>query len=270
MEQEKALNALQPFLALASSATSPQTAADLVVRATSAPNTYIFTELLQTPEVQALASSPEFAQFLTLLEIFCYGSYQSYKSTPGLPELTDAQLLKLRQLSLLTIASQKNDPALASTEPALSYASLQKVLDLQSRESVEKLVVSAIYAGLIKAQLNPKDSMIQINSVSALRDVSPSAIGGLLSSLQALSARCDATLESLAAEMVQIRADADRRAVQSAEWAAKTGKLREELKKAGGGGGSSGSGSGKASSAPFSVHQRRSSLDSSQLHGQEP
>ncbi|KAK3987044.1 hypothetical protein QBC44DRAFT_372491 [Cladorrhinum sp. PSN332] len=252
MEQAKALSALEPFLALTSSAASPRAAADLVVRATSAPNTYIFTELLETPQIQALASSPEFAQFLTVLQIFSYGTYESYKSTAGLPELTDAQKSKLRQLSLLTIASQKNDPSVANTEPALSYASLQKALGLPSRQALEELVISAIYAGLIKAQLNPKDSAVQINSVSALRDVAPTATSGLLSSLRAWSERCDATLNSLSAQMVQLRADADRRATQSAEWAAKTEELMEDEKKGGGGGGS-GSGKGLSSfSSSFS------------------
>ncbi|KAK4160998.1 hypothetical protein QBC43DRAFT_347004 [Cladorrhinum sp. PSN259] len=233
MEQAKALSALEPFLALTSSATSPRAAADLVVRATSAPNTYIFTELLQTPQIQALASSAEFAHYLTALHIFSYGTYESYQFTEGLPGLTDAQRLKLRQLSLLTIASQKNDPSFAGAEPALSYASLQKALDLPSRQAVEELVISAIYAGLIKAQLNPKASLVQINSVSSLRDVAPNAIDGLLSSLQAWSDRCDATLNSLSTQMAQLRADADRRAAQSAAWAEKSEKLLEEEKRGG-------------------------------------
>ena len=48
MEQTKALNALEPFLALSKSATSPRAASDLVVQATSAPNTYVFAELLRS------------------------------------------------------------------------------------------------------------------------------------------------------------------------------------------------------------------------------
>ncbi|KAK4183221.1 hypothetical protein QBC35DRAFT_353681, partial [Podospora australis] len=230
MEQAKALNALEPFLALTKSATSPRAAADLIVRATSAPNTYIFTELLQTPEIQALAASEEFAPFLRLLEVFSYGTYSSYTSTPGLPELNEAQRLKLRQLSLMTLADNKTADSSAS-EPPLSYASLQSALDLPSRQALEELVIRAIYAGLLKAQLNPKDSVVQINSVAPLRDVAPKAIGGLLSSLQAWSDRCDATLESLAEQMAQLRADADRRAAQAAAREEKIKKLVKNEKK---------------------------------------
>ncbi|KAH6651015.1 hypothetical protein F5144DRAFT_503394 [Chaetomium tenue] len=215
MEQTKALNALEPFLALSKSATSPRAAADLVVRATSAPNTFIFTELLQTPQLQALSSSEEFSPYLTVLQIFSHGTYSTYTSTAGLPELNDAQRLKLRQLSLLTLA-KKDSTTSNPGSPALDYASLQTALELPSRQALEELVISTIYAGLIKGQLNPKASRVQISSVSPLRDVAPTAISGLLSSLQAWAGRCEATLESLSCQMTQLRADADRRAALAA------------------------------------------------------
>ncbi|KAL2165373.1 hypothetical protein VTH06DRAFT_671 [Thermothelomyces fergusii] len=233
MEQAKALNALEPFLALSKSATSPRAAADLVVRATSAPNTFIFTELLQTPQIQALASSDEFSSYLALLRIFCHGTYSSYISTPGLPELNDAQRLKLRQLSLLTLAKKDGSPGDGASPPALDYASLQKALDLPSRQALEELVISAIYAGLIKAQLNPKASRVQIDSVSPLRDVAPAAVGSLLSSLRALAGRCDATLESLSCQMAQLRAEADRRAARAAARAREVDALVEKEKTGG-------------------------------------
>ena len=70
MEQTRALNALEPFIVLSKSATSPRAAVDLITQATSAPNTYVFAELLQTPNIQALRDAPEHAKYLTLLEIF--------------------------------------------------------------------------------------------------------------------------------------------------------------------------------------------------------
>jgi len=79
MEQTKALNALEPFLALSKSATSPRAASDLVVQATSAPNTYIFAELLQTPNIQNLRDSQDYASHLALLEIFAWGTWEDYK-----------------------------------------------------------------------------------------------------------------------------------------------------------------------------------------------
>lgn len=204
------------------------------MRATSAPNTYIFTELLQTPQIQALASSDEFAPHLTLLQIFSHGTYSSYTSTAGLPALNDAQRLKLRQLSLLSLAKKDSSNNSSAGSLALDYASLQKALDLPSRQTLEELVISAIYAGLINAQLNPKASLVQINSVSPLRDVAPTAIGTLLSSLQSWAGRCESTLQTLSCQMTQLRADADRRAARAAARAQETGVLIHEEEAKGG------------------------------------
>ena len=49
------------------------------MQATSAPNTYVFAELLQTPNIQKLRSSEEYASSLTLLEIFAWGTWEDYK-----------------------------------------------------------------------------------------------------------------------------------------------------------------------------------------------
>ncbi len=80
--QQKALNALESYVLLAKSATSPRAAIDLITQATSAPNTYVFAELLQTPNIQALrTASPEQSSYLTLLELFAWGTWADYQCT---------------------------------------------------------------------------------------------------------------------------------------------------------------------------------------------
>ena len=77
--QQKALNALEPYLLLAKSANSPQAATQIVVQATSAPNTFVFAELLQSPNIQKLqAASPEQSSYHTLLQIFSWGTWSDY------------------------------------------------------------------------------------------------------------------------------------------------------------------------------------------------
>ena len=79
--QQKALNALEPYILLSKSANSPRAAADLVTQATSAPNTFVFAELLQTPNVQALqAASDDYAKYFTVLEIFAWGTWSDHTS----------------------------------------------------------------------------------------------------------------------------------------------------------------------------------------------
>ena len=78
--QQKALNALEPFVLLSKSATSPRAAADLVKQATSSTNTFVFAELLQSPNIQALSAGPaEYAIYFTLLQIFAWGTWEDYQ-----------------------------------------------------------------------------------------------------------------------------------------------------------------------------------------------
>lgn len=223
MEQTKALNALEPFLALTKAASTPRQAADLITRATSAPNTYLFTELLQSPQIQSLSSSPEYSSHLALLEIFSHGTYKTYTSTPNLPALSPQQTLKLRQLSLLTLAKDRK----------LSYTSLILSLGLTHSRELEDLVTSAIYASLINATLDPAHLTVHIHSVAPLRDVSPrAAIPSLLSSLRSWAARCDAALSDLEARVVAVRATADARARSRAEWEARVARLVDDESRA--------------------------------------
>ena len=77
--QTRAIDALEPFVALSKSANAPRAAVELITRATSASSTYVFAELLDTPNIQALRTAgPEPASFLTLLEIFAWGTWHDY------------------------------------------------------------------------------------------------------------------------------------------------------------------------------------------------
>jgi COP9 signalosome complex subunit 7 len=189
----------QPFLALSKSATSPRAAADLITRATSAPNTFLFAELLQTDTVKALADSPDFASHLTLLQIFSHGTYQTYKTTPGLPDLSEQQATKLRQLSLLTLARQRAN---------LSYDALRQQLGLDSARQLEDLVIAAVYAGLLSATLDPARQAVQVTSIAPLRDLAPGSVPDMLSSLRTWSDRCTTTLADLDEQIKDIRSAA--------------------------------------------------------------
>ena len=79
--QTKALTALEPFIqtVLTSKSPTPRFLADIITRATSAQGTYIFTELLQLEQIQSLQSSPEFKNYLTLLELFSWGTWEDFQ-----------------------------------------------------------------------------------------------------------------------------------------------------------------------------------------------
>ncbi|PPJ52391.1 hypothetical protein CBER1_09785 [Cercospora berteroae] len=227
MDQSRAINALAPFVALAKSANSPRAAADLVQQATSAPNTYVFAELLQQPNIRALADNEQFAPTLTLLQTFAWGTWETYKSTSGLPALSDAQALKLRLLSLLSFAAEKGN---AST---LNYASLCSRLDLSSTVDLEHLVTQAIYSNLITATLNPAAQTVVITSVAPLRDIAPGSIQTMVSELAAWSGRCDAVLEQLEAEIQKVKADAEKRAKRESKADKQIKAVTEQAEKGG-------------------------------------
>lgn len=210
MDQSRALNALAPFLALAKSANSPRAASDLITQATSAPNTYVFAELLQQPNIRKLASDEQYSGHLKLLETFAWGTWESYKAnSASLPSLSDVQQRKLRLLSLLTIAAEKTT---TTTQHNLSYASLTQRLDLAHPRDLENLVTTALYSNLLTATLNPSAQTVVVTSVAALRDLAPGSVGDLLGDLEAWSGRCDAVLADLQAEIGRIEAEAGRRA----------------------------------------------------------
>ncbi|KAJ5037376.1 uncharacterized protein L3040_007552 [Drepanopeziza brunnea f. sp. 'multigermtubi'] len=219
MEQIKATNALAPFLALTKTANSPRAAANLIESATSAPNTFIFAELLQAPNIQALSSSPDHAPSLALLKIFSYGTYADYlisQTTPPLPKLNAAQTQKLRQLSFLTLAKNQSD---------LSYKNLLLALGLETPRELEDLVISAIYAGLISATLDPYHQNVAVSSVSPLRDLQPNSVPAMLSTLNEWSARCVSTLADLEKQIASIKAEALKRHKEDAEWQTTLEKL---------------------------------------------
>ncbi|CZS99152.1 related to ACOB protein [Rhynchosporium agropyri] len=218
MEQMKSMNALAPFLALTKTANSPRAAANLIESATSASNTFIFAELLQAPNIQALSSSSEFSSHLSLLKIFSYGTYSDYISSTSLPPLNPAQMLKLRQLSLLTLAKNQAD---------LTYANLLSHLGLETLREVEDLVISAIYAGLVSATLDPYHQLVAVTSVSPLRDLQPDSIPAMLSTLNEWSTRCVSTLADLEKQIAGIKAEAMKRHREETEWNAQVEKLLE-------------------------------------------
>lgn len=122
--QTRALSSLQPFihLALTTSSPTPRFLADLITRATSAPGTYIFTELLQTPAIQSLRSAdtpPEFQAYLTVLEIFSYGTFEEHKSMTSslLPAWTT--VLTYDSHTQASCPKRPSSPQTSPTDPPL-------------------------------------------------------------------------------------------------------------------------------------------------------
>ncbi|RDW94170.1 COP9 signalosome complex subunit 7 [Aspergillus mulundensis] len=244
----RALDALQSFIALADSgsASSPRYAANIITNATSSPHTYVFAELLERPAIQALRSPDtpaELQGYLTLLEIFAWGTWQDYQNTPNLPPLSDEQTRKLRLLTLLS---------LSSTIKPLTYDSLMTALSLSAPSELESLVTAAIYSSLITARLSPATTppTVNVTSVAPLRDVKPASLPSMISTLSAWESRCGSVISDIEAEIAKIRADsAQRRSKENARAVALDKTLEKWIAQSGeqGQGGSQGSQGGLGS-----------------------
>lgn len=75
--------------------------------------------------------------------------------------LSDAQLRKLRQLSVASLAAHSR---------SLPYADLMDELGLSSRRELEDLVIEAIYAEVVKGKLDQRNACFQVDQALA-RDV---------------------------------------------------------------------------------------------------
>ncbi|KAL9098680.1 MAG: hypothetical protein Q9163_005702, partial [Psora crenata] len=117
-------------------------------------------------------------------------------ATPNLPEISNPQALKLRQLSLLS---------LSSTPHLLTYRHLQQALSLPSSRALEDLVISTIYAGLLTAKLDTLAQRVEVSSVASLRDLKPGMIREMVSILEEWDIRCVNVLAELEGQVEDVR-----------------------------------------------------------------
>lgn len=154
---------LEPLLLLARS-TKPRrsAAANLIHQAISTPGIYFFGELFDIPGIAELSSDPAYH----LLCLFAYGTFQDYlhlMQTATVPELGRDQVQKLRQLTLLSLASKTK---------ALPYEALSRELGLEAERGreLEDLVIETMYAGLISGKLNELRERFEVHYVQG-RDI---------------------------------------------------------------------------------------------------
>ncbi|KAF8308617.1 hypothetical protein DL93DRAFT_2142175 [Clavulina sp. PMI_390] len=187
MSTSTALSKLEPFLLMAKSAKGAA-ATKLIESATAAPGVFVFAELIDTPSIQQLAGNEQFKPHLDLLNLFSYGTYEDYKKNPaGFPHLNEAQLTKLKQLSIVSYSSENR---------ILPYRPLLTQLDIPSIRALEDLIIDAIYAELIRGKFDQKNQHFEV-SYSLGRDLRPAQLESLLGALRDWSNRTASVLTSL-------------------------------------------------------------------------
>jgi COP9 signalosome complex subunit 7 len=185
---------LEPFL-LMSKGAKGAAAAKLIEDATSAHGVYVFGELLELPNIQELANSEQHASHYSLLQLFAYKTFPDYiQFKDSLPSLNDAQITKLKHLTLVSLAMEKR---------ILPYQQLLEVLQISTIRELEDLIIDAIYMEVVRGKLNQKEQQFEVEYTIG-RDVEAGKVETLLLALQNWASTTSAVLSTLDEKLVQL------------------------------------------------------------------
>lgn len=162
---------MESCLAAIRTATNNDDIVKIIYNAVESPDLYTFSEILAENAVKGLLNHPELARFYHLLQLFAYGNflddslsklsvchlwleafvllglintgtYEQYLlEKEELPELTHAMILKLRQLTLVSMCVQHKQ---IPVKEAMNLLRLDSVLELQA------IFIGAVYAGILQ------------------------------------------------------------------------------------------------------------------------
>lgn len=171
--EQKQVELIDHFVKQASALNGPALS-PLIAEATSNPNLFAFSEILSVPNVLELEGT-EYSVYLDVLRLFAHGTWSDYKSNAGqLPHLVPDQVLKLKQLTVLT---------LAETNKVLPYDQLMLELDVVNvRELEDFLINECMYAGIVRGKLDQLRRCFEVQ-FAAGRDLRPGQLGNMIKTL---------------------------------------------------------------------------------------
>ncbi|CAK9017266.1 unnamed protein product [Durusdinium trenchii] len=210
-------DALSQFVILAQTAQGRACEA-LVRQALEHSSVFVFGELLECPNVQALQG--EFSATLDLLRIFAYGTFSDYKARQkDLGDLTVAQTRKLQMLTLLSMATK---------EKVINFAALEAALDVSAR-ALEDLIIEAVYQNLITGKMDQENSCLIVESC-ACRDCKAEDIDYIIETLSAWQQTAQEMIQSLDAAVMFAANNYEKQKVAQEELEKEVKSIREALK----------------------------------------
>ncbi|MFS7979898.1 putative proteasome component (PCI) domain-containing protein [Helianthus anomalus] len=147
---------------------------NVIVQATSHPSLFAFTEILSVPNLLELQGTED-SKYLDLLQMFAHGTWSQYNSNASkLPQLMPEQVLKLKQLTMLT---------LAEANKVLPYDVLMHELDVVNvRELEDFLINECMYVGIVRGKLDQQRRFFEVH-FAAGRDLRPGQLGNMIHTL---------------------------------------------------------------------------------------
>ncbi|KAK9065440.1 hypothetical protein SSX86_014839 [Deinandra increscens subsp. villosa] len=153
---------------------SPSSLVNVIVEATSHPSLFAFTEILSVPNILQLQGTED-SRYLDLLQMFAHGTWSEYNSKASkLPQLMPDQVLKLKQLTILT---------LAEANKVLPYDLLMHELDVVNvRELEDFLINECMYVGIVRGKLDQQRRFFEVQ-FAAGRDLRPGQLQNTIHTL---------------------------------------------------------------------------------------
>ena len=222
---------VEQFVAQGEGATG-RAAADLVEQATSAPGLFAFGELLDLEGIRSLEHDPALAGHLALLRVFAHGTLPEYRaavaSGAALPPLSPAQELKLKKLTVATMAERAQ---------TLRYDDLMAALEVPTVRELEDLLINeCIGPGLTRGKLDQRRACFEVHHAIG-RDLRPGQLPELIATLDAWRQNAERALRDVEAKVRwanDAQANASRRKGEvDAEVAATIRAIKAEVEEAG-------------------------------------
>jgi len=189
---------MEQFILLAKG-TKGMAAAELVKQALEAPALYVFSELMDVPNIKELKGGDQNGTW-ELLSIFAYGTFKDYLSSKtdlNLPELSVAQAKKLKHLTVVSLSEK---------DKRIPYSTLQEQLSIGDIRELEDLIIEAIYAEIIRGKLDQKNAFLEVDSTIG-RDIRPEHVNTIVNTLEAWCDACENVLGSLQNQMDRATAE---------------------------------------------------------------
>ena len=118
--------------------------------------------------------------------------------SPALPELSPAEVHKLKSLSLVSLASS------SAPSHCLPYPLLLQALSLPSIPELEQLIIAAIDSSLLSARIDQRHRSLRIDSVMG-RDLAPGQLDDVRQRVRAWVSSVGSVLQELERRMEEAR-----------------------------------------------------------------
>jgi len=123
-----------------------------------------------------------------LLQLFSYKTFQDYlQNKDTLPSLNQAQITKLKHLSIVSLATERR---------ILPYSELLQALQMPTIRDLEDLIIDAIYLDILRGKLDQKEQQLEVEYTMG-RDLEPGKLEEVLAALKNWASTTSTVLSSL-------------------------------------------------------------------------